>query len=362
MSSWTAEVRRLEAAQRREERDARKRQQELERSLKEREKLSALEQARLEVEAHQNALEVLLSVHKEQSAPFDWNRLAFALPPHRPPRLARHELTALLKQAVFHEGDTEGARALDERDHQAACAGYEAEFAQWERLHSLAQRVLAGEARAYSEAVSEFSTFTEISNLGSSIAMTFHGPKLVGCELKVNGREAIPAELKSLTAAGKLTVKTMPKAQFHEIYQDYVCGCVLRLAREVFALLPVETVLMTAAVDGIDSSTGKPAELAVLSVAIPRDVVARLDFENLDPSDALENFLHRGDVKASRKSGEFVPRAPLLPSDLAPTRPEKMGFTAIGARVRQFRTDLRALLKPITPGTTEPIESSVVSV
>ena len=38
--------------------------------------------------------------------------------------------------------------------------------------------------------------------------------------------------------------KPMPKGLFHGIYLDYLCGCVLRVAREVFALLPVDTVLV----------------------------------------------------------------------------------------------------------------------
>jgi hypothetical protein len=73
-------------------------------------------------------------------------------------------------------------------------------------------------------------------DLGSSIHMTVHDAKLIECVLKVNGRSAIPSEVKSLTAAGRVVVKTMPKARFHEIYQDYVCGCLLRLAREIFAI------------------------------------------------------------------------------------------------------------------------------
>ena len=63
MNHYRAEIRRLDAANRRNERDAKKRQREFERQLKEQAKLSAFEQARLEVEAHENALDVLLSVH-----------------------------------------------------------------------------------------------------------------------------------------------------------------------------------------------------------------------------------------------------------------------------------------------------------
>lgn len=362
-------MRKLEAAGKRQQREALKRQKELERRVKEQAKLTAFEQARLEVEAHENTLEVLLSVHKEQSAPFEWGSFATALPPHEPPWLARNELAALLRRAVsgaipFVEdgkATVEEARLLDEREHEAAREDYKKDFAQWERMRSLARQVLAGDARAYSEAVSEFSTLSEIANLGSSIGMAVRGPKLIECALKVSGRDVIPAELKSLTAAGKLSVKAMPKARFHEIYQDYVCGCVLRLAREVFALLPVETVLVTATVDGIDARTGCAAELPVLSVAIPRAVAARLDFERLDPSDSLENFLHRGDVLASRKTGEFEPIVPLTPADVTPPQPPRVDFTTLAVQVRQLRVEIAAALKSATPRTDEPSESNIES-
>jgi hypothetical protein len=251
--------------------------------------------------------------------------------------------------ALAKQTGVEEARDVDEREYQTARARYETEFAQWKKIHSLARRVLAGEGRAYTEAVSESSALTEISNLGSSIQMTVHDAKVIGCELKVNGRDVIPADAKSLTAAGKLVLKAMPKARFHEIYQDYVCGCVLRLAREMFALLPVDTVILTATVDGIDSRTGHTAELPVLSVVVARSEIERLVFEHLDPSDALENFQHRGDVMASRKSGEFIPIIPLSPADIAPPTPETMDFTSLMARVKQFRAELSTMLKPAIP-------------
>lgn len=357
MSSWTAEIRRREAEERRQERETRKRHKELERRIKERAKLSELEQARLDVEAHENALEVLLSVHKEQSAAIEWVKFASALPPHEPRRSGRHEFAAELKNlAKSGNADAEAARALDEREYQVVRDGYERELAESERLRALAKRVLAGEAGAYSEATSEFSSFGEIAHLGASIHITVHNPKLIECVLTVNGREAIPAEMKSLTAAGKLSVKAMPKARFHEIYQDYVCGCVLRLTREVLALLPVDEVLVTASVNGTDARTGKQAELPVLSVAIGRAAVERLDFERLDPSDSMEMFLHRGDVVASRKGGEFLAIVPLTPADLAPVQPERMDFTGLLTNVRKLRAEIGSKLKPATPVPDENAE------
>jgi len=354
MSSWTAEIRRREAEQRRGERDARKRSKDLERRIKENAKLSALEQARLEVEAHENALEVLLSVHKEQSAPIAWAAFASALPPHEPLRAGRHEFAAELKHgaAALENAPESGsaaaeqARRFDEREQQTAQEDYARKLAEWERMRSLARRVLSGEAGAYSEAISEFSSLAEVAGLGTSLHVTVHSPKLIECVLTVSGRETVPGEVKSLTAAGKLSVKAMPKPRFHEIYQDYVCGCVLRLAREMLALLPVDAVLVTASVIGTDTRSGQAAALPVLSVAITREAAERLDFERLDPSDSMENFVHRGDVMASRKSSEFVPIIPLTPADLTPTQPERMDFNGLLTSLRQVRAEIDSRLKP----------------
>ncbi len=37
----------------------------------------------------------------------------------------------------------------------------------------------------------------------------------------------------------------MTKAKFYELYQDYVCGVALRVARELFAILPLNTAFIT---------------------------------------------------------------------------------------------------------------------
>lgn len=63
---WKGTLKAIEAAERRQQRDAQKRLRELERQSREQAKLSAIEQARLEVETHERGLDVLLSVYKEQ--------------------------------------------------------------------------------------------------------------------------------------------------------------------------------------------------------------------------------------------------------------------------------------------------------
>ncbi len=366
--SWRKEIRKLEAAQRVQERTARKRQRELDRQLKEETCLSNLEQARVEVEAYENNIEVLLSLHHEGHPLVDWSAFASVLPPHEPPKLARHELAALFRLSDTSASQSQdgeiaeitAARLLDTQDYNLTLETHRQDYAEWEKLHSLAIRVLSGEARAYTEAVSAFSTFSEVSNLGSSIHVTVHTAKLVECELKVNTREIIPAESKSLTARGKLGIKATPKTRFNELYQDHVCSCVLRLAREILALLPVEAVLITATLEGVDSRTGHLAALPVLSVAIPRLIADRLVYAQLDPSDALENFQHRGDVMTFGRSGELVPITPLTPTELTKTSPEAMDFPALLGHAQQLRVDFERLLASSKRKTALPSDTAVL--
>ena len=344
-------LRAMEADERRRQREAQKRQRELERRNREQAKLSAIEQAHLEVETYENRLEVLLSVHKEEGAAWDWAALAAALLPPCPLKNAYHELQARQRVLVLHPEKQQGSKAAieqaqseDERVFQEALKAYAAERAEWEKLRSFAHRILDGEPKAFIEALVEFSPLAEISDVGSLIHFTVESANLIGCELTVNGSQAIPSEVKTLTATEKVSVKPMPRARFHEIYQDYVCGCMLRVAREVFAMLPIDTVLITASADLLDTRRGHTLEQPVLSAVMPRAVVGRLDFDKLDPSDAMENFLHRGNFKASRKTGAFQPITPLTPADIPQTPTEDAGFSDLVARVQRMREELRAKL------------------
>ena len=311
--NWAAAQKRMEASQRREERDVRKRQKEIEQKLKEYSKQSLQEQARLEVESYENSLEVLLSVQRDSSQIFDWMALVTTLPSHK--RADQDQMT------------------------------YDQEYAEWEKMRSVAKQVLAGDAEAYGEALAEMSAFGELSTLGSSITFRVENAKLIECELHVSGRDVIPKDVKSLTSTGKVTSKAMPKGRFHELYQDYVCGCVLRVAREVFALLPVDVTIVTALVPSTQASTGKDVDIPVLSVAMSREVINRLDFQRLDPSDSMENFVHQGNVMVSKQSGEFTAITPLSSKDITVADQSRRSFEQTLDQVLKMRADLAGQLK-----------------
>lgn len=345
----------MEAAKRRRQRELQKRQRNLEQFAKEQEKLSAVEQARLEVETFERHLQSLLSIHKEQSEAIDWEEFAASLPPPAPERKSYYELKArqqlmvlLPTQKSGLESEIEQAQSRDELLFRDEAKLYSEQKANWERLKNLSRRVLAGEHRAYTEAFLEFNPFVEMSDLGSSINFIVHSARLVECVLIINGKQAIPSEIKTLTTSGKVSVRAMPKGRFHEIYQDYLSGCVLRVAREILALLPVDIALITASADLMGSSTSPAHEQPVLSVVVPRAVSAQFNFNEVDASDAIESFQHRGDFKRSRKLDNFQVITPFTPADIAHNRIEDMSLNDLVTAVQKSREEMGARLAEIS--------------
>lgn len=206
----------------------------------------------------------------------------------------------------------EEARRTDEQEYQEALERYNQEYAEWETACELASGIAAGSAQACLDAIDHAEPFSEISELGSSIEFEAESSSLIQATLHVNSEEVIPSEEKRLLKSGRLSVKQMPKTGFYALYQDYVCSCVLRVARGLFALLPTEMVLVHAIGTLLNTKTGYMEEAPILSVAIARQTLEMLNLDMLDPSDSMSNFVHRMAFKTMKGFGA-VER--LSPSD-----------------------------------------------
>ena len=93
----------------------------------------------------------------------------------------------------------------------------------------------------------------------------------------------------------------MPKTRFSELYQDYVCSVVLRVGREIFALLPVEYVRISAIANMLNTQIGLMEEKPILSVIIKPETLNKINFHTVDPSDCMRNFVHS--MKFKKTSG-----------------------------------------------------------
>jgi hypothetical protein len=329
---WKGTLRSISAASRTIERDARRRQRELERQRAQLEKMQELERAAYEVQVFENYIDVLLSIHKDCGQSWDWEAIYSSSPPTEPRRSKAREVAAQAQLGAFKPGvrdkllrraeskqeelvrAIEWAKEADEREYQEAVRAYDRDYADWESTGELAARLLAGEPAAFEETVVQTNPFSEISGLGLSIVFTAGDSSTAEVSLIVSDEDVIPRESKGLLKSGKLSVRTMTKTRFWELYQDYVCRCVLRVARELFALLPLEMVIVNAVGCVLNTQTGHMESQPILSVALPRATLEGLNFDRLDPSDSMFNFVHR--VKFMKTKGFRGVKA-LTPSDFA---------------------------------------------
>ena len=328
---WKGTLRSISAEMRRAEREAQRRRRELERQQNQLEKMQELERALYEVEEYENRIDLLQSVHKECSDTWDWDAIQSSDPPVKPTKSHKNEEAARARLDAFKPGlfdralgrteskrealaeAVEQAKEEDDREYQEALRAYERDYADWKATCELARGILAGDLEAYIEAIKQTDPFSDISQLGSSLDFRAEDSTLVEATMHVNSKQVIPSEVKTLLKSGRLSVKEMPGTKLYGLYQDYVCGCVLRVARELFALLPIETVMVNAVATLLNTRTGYLEEQPILSVAIPRRTFETLNFEILDPSDSMGNFVHR---MAFQKTKGFSAVEPLKPSDL----------------------------------------------
>jgi t-SNARE complex subunit (syntaxin) len=81
---WKGAVRSVGAAVRAAERDAKRRQRELERQEKHYAKMQELEQAAYDVDVYENNIELLQSLHKDCSEQVNWGGIAKTTAPVKP--------------------------------------------------------------------------------------------------------------------------------------------------------------------------------------------------------------------------------------------------------------------------------------
>ncbi len=315
---WKGTLRAIEAAERRSERESQRRYKQLLRESKERAKMEARQQCAFEVDFYENQIERILSIHKECPEPWDWN-LIFNTPPPLSPE--RPQLRGALAQSTLDEfkpslmdkllgrvdkkrGKLESALQLaqsqDEAEYQTIYAEYHQRYTDWNDRRELAWKVLHGDIKAYVEALEDFNPFSDVKELGANVECTAHTAQLFEVRLIAN-QGLIPDEIKSLTAAGKVSTKPMPRSRQLELYRDFVCAAALRVGRELFAFIPVQAVLVTIRAKMLNTATGHTSTAPILSVAFFRPTFSSLDFERLNPADAMENFPHR--IEFSKSAG-----------------------------------------------------------
>lgn len=138
----------------------------------------------------------------------------------------------------------------------------------WEYCHDKAYDVLNGNIDTYLQIIKDVGPLEDLLDYGFGFECGTDNPNYMFVEFATKQDEIMPN--KSL----------MKITEYNDLFQDYVCSCAIRVARDIFALLPVSHVIVNALSEG---ST-------VLSVDFERRIFTKLKFQGSDSSDLVEGF------------------------------------------------------------------------
>jgi hypothetical protein len=312
---WRGALRSLGAAARASERNAKRHARQRERYTAAVELARSRQKAADAVREFNARVAHLVSIHKSGSPAIDWKARACALPPSAPERITLHENTArqkldgyspwrittrlglAAKRRARLAREVESAAAEDALDNIAAAQRFESATRVYLAQKDLAQRLLSGDEEAAIEAIRGLNPFASISDLGSSVNFSTLPGRRIAAEVKVHGETVVPKQTISLLKSGRASAKEMAKGSYYGLYRDYVCSAVLRIARELFAILPVDAVMITAVENLLNGQTGNLEDQPVVSVYIPRQTFSTLNLSAVDPFECMKNFTHTLDFR-----------------------------------------------------------------
>lgn len=200
----------------------------------------------------------------------------------------------------LNELENSRARLLEEnlKEQQEAHEQYLKDKEEHQKMMDIVNGVLNKNPQSYTYALNFFNPFENLQEYGSDISFDVKSEK-VSVDFYVHSEDVIPNTTKKLLRKGvEVKEDQLPPSRFNEIYQDYVCSCILKIAKETFQLLPtVNEVQVNAKGSLMNSATGNFEEQTIVSVNINRPKLDELNFDLLDPSDSMSNFEHKMDFK-----------------------------------------------------------------
>ena len=246
------------------------------------------------LEQYENYIDVIRNVHRDCDNAVNWNVLANRPLSFKEGEKGPRELKAQVEYDSYRPSLAEQIMKSMETERRAElqAAIEEARRLDQEELESraFAKRIVSGDLDAYCEAIENADPFAELAELGSDFEFGTDDPSRMEIEFTIKAKDVIPENQLSLTKTGKLSEKAMPKSAYFDIMQDYVCSCSIRLAREIFAAVPVETVIVHAVDVVLDTATGHDTEATILSVAFDRNRFLDINFDRIDASDFVCSF------------------------------------------------------------------------
>jgi len=307
---WKGTMRSIAAASRAANREA-------ERRHKANLKQQRIDDAAEAVEEWEEYIANLISVHVDLADAINWTEIASKKKPQKPEQKFTHEQKIQssidnFKPSFFDflSGGTSRKKAKlleavknaalkDKKLFETETSKYEANLLEWKQDTKMAKRLLKGDISATKEVITEMQTLMDQELIGSNISFRITD-EFIHAMPEVHGDEIVPDYRRKQLASGNLSQTKMPKGDFNELYQDYVASVALKVAGDMFHILPNKEIYVTCVTSMLNTKTGHQEITPIISVQFVKETFKRLNLKNIDPSDSLANFNHAMNFKRTK--------------------------------------------------------------
>lgn len=251
----------------------------------------------------------LVSIHKIDSETIDWESLARAPHPKLPLKELKNQFEAEYNYQTYEPtfvdyltlqhrkkmrellDKIELAKHADDLVYNAILKEFRNDAIEWKKIQTITKGIHERDLVAYQKAIDFFDPFASVSRPGMRpICETFDDHIVV--DLHLNAGKVIPDYLLTKTADGKLSNTLLEASAYNQLLYDYVCACTLRVARETFALLPVNFVFVNVRAEVFDRSTETLENKTVLSIKFDTENLRKLNFNRMTCADLIAVFSH----------------------------------------------------------------------
>lgn len=252
------------------------------------------------VREYENYIDIIRNVHRECDVEIDWESVYNAPAPHEEGCKGRKQIEAEFTynnfkpsfiDKMFGNGGEKKRQKLFEAISIAKAEDEQAR-ANWMEMHEFSKKILEGDVDCYLLAVEESNPFEDLVEYGSDFEIGTDSKDCLTVEFHAKSNDVVPMIAMSLTSTGKLSKKNLSKTMYYDYVQDYVCSCSVRIARELFAILPIRNVIVHAIDSVINTSTGNEEDAVILSVDFNKQGFQDINFDRIDASDFVATFEH----------------------------------------------------------------------
>lgn len=144
----------------------------------------------------------------------------------------------------------------------------------WEYYYSVAPDVLSGDIDTYLQLIYEVNPLDDLLEYGNNFEFGTDDSNKMEVEYTVNTDVLSHAR------------QTMGRQEYNDLLQDFVCSLSIRIARDLFALLPINHAIIHTVMD----------KQTIMTVDFDRHNLSKVKFGFIDPSDTVKRFQYSSTI------------------------------------------------------------------